>query len=282
MANQYFYLDTNLATATKLYADMRGSTLGPSGYYSNSTIWRYWTGNYFSNNGDCNTSTNAPTPPPTSPPTSPPTPSPVTPPPTPAPGTPPPTPPPTPAPVTPAPATSPPTPPPTPNPTPSPATPSPTPAPVSAQSYQFYGCLGGGGLLDYDGNLNAGVVVLIAGFGCATIFSTSTSSPTYFGYSEYDSCADCTGTPSPTTPVPTPAPVTPAPTPAPTSNTCYRVQVTRNYPASYMVYAYTCCNGTYQNITSYNSTDYVCAINGVVNMYTGGSTSNLYIPCTGC
>ena len=189
MANQYFYLDSSsLATATKLYADMRGSTLGPSGYYSNSTIWRYWTGTQFSNQGNCNTATNAPTPPPTSPPTNPPTPSPVTPPPTPSPVTPPPTP----SPTT-SPPTNPPTPPPVTNPptnppTPSPATPPPTPAPVAIASYTFYGCSGGSGNLSYDGNLSAGVVVFVYGFGCATIYSTSTSSPNYAGYAEYDSC----------------------------------------------------------------------------------------------
>ena len=280
MANQYFYLNaSSLATATKLYADMRGSTFGPSGYYSNSTIWRYWTGTQFSNQGDCNTATNAPTPPPTSPPTNPPTPSPVTPPPTPAPVTPPPTP--SPVPPTPAPVTSPPTPPPTPNPTPSPATPPPTPAPVSAQSYIFYGCSGGGGLLDYDGNLGVGVVVNVSGFGCATIYSTSTSSPSYYGYSEFSSCSDCNATPSPT-PAPVTPPPTPSPTPAPTSVTCYRVEVAKYNYASYMVYNYTCCNGTSQSINSYNNYDYVCAQNGTVTVYTGGSATNWYTSCTGC
>jgi len=281
MANQYFYLDSSsLATATKLYADMRGSTLGPSGYYSNSTIWRYWTGTQFSNQGNCNTATNAPTPPPTSPPTNPPTPSPITPPPTPAPTAP------TPPPVT-SPPTNPPTPapitnPPTNPPTPSPATPPPTPAPVSAQSYIFYGCDGGGGLLDYDGNLGVGVVVKVSGFGCATIYSTSTSSPSYYGYSEYDSCSDCTDTPAPTD-APTPAPVTPSPTPAPTSVTCYRYQVNKSIYASYVVYAYTCCDGTYMNSqVSYVSTTYVCVRNNTISVYTGGSASNMYIPCSGC
>ena len=258
MANQYFYLDTNsLATATKLYADMRGSTFGPSGYYSNSTIWRYWTGQFFSNQGNCNTATNAPTPPPTPPPTSSPTPAPSTPSPTPAPvtpGPPTPTPPPTPAPSTPN--------PPTPPPTPAPATPSPTPAPVAAASYTFYGCLGGGGLLSYDGNLSVGNVVLIAGFGCATIYATSTSSPDHSGYSEYSSCAECQSTPAPT-PSPTPAPVT---TPAPTAVQCFRLYLSQRsgaYPGSY---DFQCCDGTWKyNQTLYGST-MVCSRNtGVSN-----------------
>ena len=244
MANQYFYLDTSsLATATKLYADMRGSTFGPSGYYSNSTIWRYWTGTQFSNQGDCNTSTNAPTPPPTSPPTNPPTPSPVTPP-----------------------------------PTPSPATPSPTPAPVSIASYIFYGCDGGGGNLSYDGNLNVGNVVLVAGFGCATIYSTSTTSPNYAGYSEYSSCSDCQGTPAPVTPPPTPSP-----TPAPTNVSCSRYVVNKPYYSSYVVYSYTCCDGTEKGgEVAYSASTYVCVQNNNISVYTGGSATNLNISCSGC
>lgn len=281
MANQYFYLNTsNLATATKLYADMRGSTFGASGYYSNSTIWRYWTGTEFSNQGNCNTATNAPTPPPTSPPTSPPTPSPITPPPTPSPIAPSPTPSPTGAPTpppTPAPAS--PTPSPTPAPvTPAPVTPPPTPAPVAANSYQFYGCNGGGGLLSYDGNLGAGVVVDVSGFGCATIFSTSTSSPSYYTYSEHSSCADCQATPSPT-PAPVTPPPTPSPTPAPTSVQCLRLLLTQSsgsYPGQYTI---KCCDGTWRyNQTLYGSTMVCSALTGPT--YSSNITTQIMGACT--
>ncbi len=278
MANQYFYLNTsNLATATKLYADMRGSTFGASGYYSNSTIWRYWTGTEFSNQGNCNTATNAPTPPPTSPPTSPPTPSPITPPPTPSPVSAPtpsptgaPTPPPTPAPTS-----------PTPSPTPAPVapTPSPTPAPVTpAASYQFYGCNGGGGLLSYDGNLGAGVVVDVSGFGCATIFSTSNSSPSYYSYSEHSSCADCQATPPPT-PAPVTPPPTPSPTPAPTSAQCLRLllqQSSGSYPGQYTI---KCCDGTWRyNQTLYGSTIVCSALTGPTS--SSNITSQIMGACT--
>ena len=49
-----------------------------------------------------------------------------------------------------------------------------------------------------------------------------------------------------------------------------------------MVYNYTCCSGNNQTISSYNNYDYVCAQNGYINMYTGGSYTNWYTSCTGC
>ena len=91
-------------------------------------------------------------------------------------------------------------------------------------------------------------------------------------------------TPSPPSP-PTPS-VTPGPTPSPPSPTpsvvsCRRFQVTRT--GSYMVYAYTCCSGQFRNVTSYNSTDQVCAqVSGGVTVYTGGYSTNTNVICSGC
>ena len=102
-SNHYFYLNSsNLADATKVYADMAGTILGPAGYYGNNVIYRYWNGSQFTNTGECIDSTPSPTPAPVTPaPQSSPTPAPITPSPTPAPVTPSPTP----APVTPPPPT---------------------------------------------------------------------------------------------------------------------------------------------------------------------------------
>jgi hypothetical protein len=385
MPNHFYYLDTSsLSTATRVWADMRGSIAAPAAYYSNGTIWRFWNGSRFTNQGNCNSATPAPTPAPTAPPTPPPTSAPVTPapvtaaptpPPTPAPTDP--TPPPTPAPITspptnpptppptPAPITSPPTNPPTPPPTapPTPAPVDPTPAPVvtsyewgitmaegegdgssgvacsntlgfddvyTAESslttattlftdpnlqYTFDGTPNNEGFGDWFGlgdvndtdpsyafRINSGGNMTNR-TSCSTPAPTASPTPAPVDPTPSPTPAPVVPTPSPTpapvvtppptpapvdpTPSPTPAPVTAAPTasptPAPVSSTpCYRVQLTKNYGASYMVYAYTCCNGTYTSTSSYSSEVYVCAQNGNVNMYTGGSYSNLYISCTGC
>ena len=50
-----------------------------------------------------------------------------------------------------------------------------------------------------------------------------------------------------------------------------------------MVYAYTCCSGQFRNVTSYNSTDQVCAqVSGGVTVYTGGYSTNTNVICSGC
>lgn len=52
---RYMPLGQGFSTATHLYSNSAGTTNAPTGYYSQSGIWRYWTGNSFSGSAQsCN------------------------------------------------------------------------------------------------------------------------------------------------------------------------------------------------------------------------------------
>lgn len=52
---RYLPVGQGLSTATNLYSNSTGTTNAPTGYYSQSGIWRYWTGNSFSSGAQsCN------------------------------------------------------------------------------------------------------------------------------------------------------------------------------------------------------------------------------------
>jgi len=49
----YWADGVNLSTSTALYLDSGETTFAPPGYYSDSTIWRYWNGSAFTTSGSC-------------------------------------------------------------------------------------------------------------------------------------------------------------------------------------------------------------------------------------
>ncbi len=52
---RYMPLGQGFSTATNLYSNSAGTTNAPAGYYSQSGIWRYWTGFSFSGSAQsCN------------------------------------------------------------------------------------------------------------------------------------------------------------------------------------------------------------------------------------